>query len=125
MAGFQQAANALTGSVGTVGARIGVYNELVGKNEEQREQLAKQNEELKKKNKELEDKNNIINIQDIVMKGSYEENMQQSQQIENLEGRLYANTRARASRDRMLEVLYGENPATTAVPNVKSKEGGK
>ena len=47
MAGFQQAANALTGSVGTVGARIGVYNELVGKNKEQREQLAKQNEELK------------------------------------------------------------------------------
>ena len=38
MAGFQQAANALTGSVGTVGARIGVYNELVGKNKEQREQ---------------------------------------------------------------------------------------
>ena len=46
MAGFQQAANALTGAIGTVGGRIGVYNELVGKNQEQREQLAKQNEEL-------------------------------------------------------------------------------
>ena len=46
MAGFQQAANALTGAIGTVGGRIGVYNELVGKNKEQREQLAKQNEEL-------------------------------------------------------------------------------
>lgn len=46
MAGFQQAANALTGSIGTVGGRIGVYDELVGKNKEQREQLAKQNEEL-------------------------------------------------------------------------------
>ena len=46
MAGFQQAANAITGSIGTVGGRIGIYNELVGKNKEQREQLAKQNEEL-------------------------------------------------------------------------------
>ena len=57
MAGFQQAANALTGSVGTVGGRVGVYNELVGKNKEQREQLAKQNEELDKKNRELGEKN--------------------------------------------------------------------
>ena len=55
MAGFQQAANALTGSVGTVGGRIGVYNELVGKNKEQKEQLAKQNEELEKKNEQLQD----------------------------------------------------------------------
>ena len=55
MAGIQQAANALTGAIGTVGARIGVYNELVGKNKEQREQLAKQNEELTKKNEELQD----------------------------------------------------------------------
>ena len=46
MAGFQQAANALTGSVGTVGGRIGVYNELVGKNKEQREQLEKKNKEI-------------------------------------------------------------------------------
>lgn len=55
MAGFQQAANALTGAIGTVGSRVGIYNELVGKNKEQREQLAKQNEELEKKNKEISD----------------------------------------------------------------------
>ena len=55
MAGFQQAANALTGSVGTIGGRVGVYNELVGKNKEQREQLAKQNEELEEKNEKLQD----------------------------------------------------------------------
>lgn len=57
MAGFQQAANALTGAYGTIGGRIGVYNELVGKNKEQREQLIKQNEELNKKNEELDKKN--------------------------------------------------------------------
>ena len=54
MAGFQQAANALTGSVGTVGARIGVYNELVGKNKEMIEELSKKNEELDKKNEKLQ-----------------------------------------------------------------------
>lgn len=53
MAGFQQAANAITGAYGTVAGRVGIYSELVGKNKEQREQLAKQNEELEKKNKDI------------------------------------------------------------------------
>ena len=46
MAGFQQAANALTGSVGTVGGRVGVYNELVGKNKEMIKDLEKKNKEI-------------------------------------------------------------------------------
>lgn len=123
MAGIQQAVNALTGAIGTVGGRIGVYNELVGKNKELIEKLVSKNEELEKKNKELDDKNKIINIQDIVMKGYNEKNMSQSQQIDALRSRLYANTRARASRDKMLDIVYGEKPATTAVHNVKSNEG--
>lgn len=125
MAGIQQAVNALTGAIGTVGGRIGVYNELVGKNKELIEKLVSKNEELEKKNKELDDKNKIINIQDIVMKGYNEKNMSQYQQIDALRSRLYANTRARASRDKMLDIVYGEKPATTAVPNVKSNEGGR
>lgn len=118
MAGIQQAFNALTGAIGTVGGRIGVYNELVGKNKELIEKLFSKNEEL-------DDKNKIINIQDIVMKGYNEKNMSQSQQIDALKSRLYANTRARASRDKMLDIVYGVKPATTAVPNVKSNEGGR
>lgn len=55
MAGFQQAANAITGAYGTIAGRVGIYNELVGKNKEQKEQLAKQNEELNKKNEEIAD----------------------------------------------------------------------
>lgn len=46
MAGFQQAANALTGSIGTVGGRIGVYNELVGKNKEMIKELESKNKEI-------------------------------------------------------------------------------
>lgn len=69
MAGFQQAANALTGAYGTVAGRVGIYNELVGKNKEQREQLAKQNEEINKKNEELEKKNEKLqDIYDTVRK---------------------------------------------------------
>lgn len=55
MAGFQQAANAITGAYGTIAGRVGIYSELVGKNKEQREQLAKQNEELEKQKKEIAD----------------------------------------------------------------------
>ena len=54
MAGFQQAANAITGAYGTIAGRVGIYSELVGKNKEQREQLAKKNEELEKKNAKLQ-----------------------------------------------------------------------
>ena len=117
MAGFQQAANALTGSVGTVGGRIGVYNELVGKNKElikktqaQNEELTKKNEELKKKNDELEKSDKIINLQDEIMKLSKESNLEQDRQIGNLTERMYSNLRARASRDIMLDYIYGENP---------------
>ena len=117
MAGFQQAANALTGSVGTVGGRIGVYNELVGKNKElikktqaQNEELTKKNEELKKKNDELEKSDKIMNLQDEIMKLSKESNLEQDRQIGNLTERMYSNLRARASRDIMLDYIYGENP---------------
>lgn len=53
MAGFQQAANAITGAYGTVAGKVGIYNELVGKNEELID-------ELEKKNKELADQYDIL-----------------------------------------------------------------
>ena len=69
MAGFQQAANAITGSFGTVAGRVGLYSELVGKNqkligelktankslEESNEKITGLNEELGEKNKEISD----------------------------------------------------------------------
>ena len=55
MAGFQQAANALTGAYGTVAGKVGIYNELVGKNQELIKKTQAQNEELEKKNKEISD----------------------------------------------------------------------
>lgn len=141
MAGFQQAANALTGAYGTVAGRVGIYSELVGKNKEQREQLAKQNEELENKNKELDkkneelvDKNKLIELQYNNLKASQEAQMEQSQQTGNLAKRLYDNVRARASRDIMLDIVYGEKPTAGPTRNFvkellkreqERNEGGK
>lgn len=74
MAGFQQAANAITGSFGTVAGKVGLYSELVGKNqkligelktankslEESNEKMTGLNEELDKKNEQLQDFYDIL-----------------------------------------------------------------
>lgn len=70
MAGFQQAANALTGAVGTVANRVGLYGELVGKNREYRAQLEEQNAALTKANEKQE--------------ALTEKNRQQAEQLQNL-----------------------------------------
>lgn len=117
MAGIQQAVNALTGAYGTVAGRVGIYNELVGKNKELIEKTQAQNEELTKKNEELEDKNKLIEQQYNNLKAAQEAQMDQSQQMGNLAKRLYSNVRARASRDIMLDVVYGEKPTAGPTRN--------
>lgn len=57
MAGFQQAANAIVGAPGQIMRSTGIYNELVGKNQELIEELGSKNAELEKKNEELDKKN--------------------------------------------------------------------
>lgn len=112
MAGFQQAANALTGAIGTVGGRIGVYNELVGKNQELIKKTQAQNEELEKKNKELRSTNKMLNQ-------SINTNSMMSQdyvRMSKMAGRIEAHERAVESRNKMLDIVYGEKPVTTAGP---------
>lgn len=138
MAGFQQAANALTGAIGTVGGRVGVYNELVGKNKEQREQLAKQNEELEKKNKELEKKNKelekkdkTINFQKDSMAVGDELLTHYMKGSMNLYMRNMEHERAQESKKAMLKKLYGKptEEESKEFPEIpffkKEKEGGK
>ena len=130
MAGFQQAANALTGSVGTVGSRIGIYNELVGKNKEQREQLAKQNEELEKKNEKLQDIYDTVRkrqewefqmdkeaeAEEEAKKESAKERRKESRKINkelNIKRGAMAERKldvqlAHASKNMMLNALYGD-----------------
>ena len=115
MAGIQQAVNALTGSIGTVGGRIGVYNELVGKNEElikelgsKNEELEKKNEELEKKNKAIEKKDKTINYQKESMAVGDEFLTHYMKGSLNLYMRNMEHERARASRDLMMDAVYGE-----------------
>ena len=70
MAGLQQAANALTGAVGTVANRVGLYSELVGKNQQYRAQLEEQNAALKK----------AYEAQEVLT----EKNEKQAKQLQNL-----------------------------------------
>ena len=132
MAGFQQAVNAIAGAYGTVAGRTGIYNELVGKNQElikktqaQNEELSKKNKELDKKNKELKDKNEELDLTNSNLITSLKLNLKQNELAQNLAKRLYANTRSRASKDKMLDVVYGKKTVTTAGPTVSTKEGGK
>lgn len=122
MAGFQQAANALTGAIGTVGGRVGVYNELVGKNKELIKKTQDQNEELEKKNKELEKKNKELRSTNKMLNQSINSNSMMAQdyvRMSRMAGRIEAHERAIESRNKMLDIVYGEKPVTTAGPTGK------
>ena len=126
MAGFQQAANAITGAYGTVAGKVGIYSELVGKNKEQREQLAKQNEELEKKNKEISDQYNALQEVksdaqlelDALHQKEYEKKMAKKER-EEIKKRLEIKKGAmaerkldvqlaHASKNMMINALYGD-----------------
>ena len=122
MAGFQQAANALTGSVGTVGGRVGVYNELVGKNKEQREQLAKQNEELTNAYTALQERQSSAEAElDAIHQKEYETKMKRQRTIDakkekekmierraSIIDREWERSASHMSKNMMLNALYGD-----------------
>ena len=83
MAGFQQAANALTGAIGTVGGRVGVYNELVGKNKEMIKDLEKKNKEISEAYTALQEKQSGAQLElDALHQKEYETKMKRQQTIE-------------------------------------------
>lgn len=133
MAGFQQAANAITGAYGTIAGRVGIYNELVGKNKELIKELGSKNNELEKKNEELNKKNEQIeDFFDTVRKRqAYEFQLDKEAEEEYNKKREAANERrkfnkesnikrgamaereldvqlAHASKNMMLNALYGD-----------------
>ena len=133
MAGFQQAANAIVGAPGQIMRATGIYNELVGKNQELIEELGNKNEELKKKNEDITEKNKTIKSQYKDLEKKNEElrytNMQLNETINasssiaqdyvrmgKMQSRYMAHERAVESRNKMLDIVYGEKPATTAGP---------
>ena len=129
MAGFQQAANALTGAYGTVAGKVGVYNELVGKNKELIEKTQAQNRELTKKNKEitglnkeLEKKNKDLRSTNETLNQSINMNSMMAQdyvRMSKMAGRIEAHERAIESRNKMLDIVYGPIEHKTAGPTGK------
>ena len=131
MAGFQQAANALTGSIGTVGGRIGVYNELVGKNQELikkqgellKDYVKSQNENFDLKAK-AGDENTLKKLSDL-----YDIQTQIGKKLltadqEKAAMRYRANQNSHASKRAMLDLLYQQT--TEETPFFKKEDkGGK
>lgn len=133
MAGFQQAANALTGSFGAVAGRVGLYSELVGKNqkligelktankslEESNEKITGLNDELDKKNEELVNKNEELRYKNMQLNETINVSSSIAQdyvRMSKMEGRIEAHERAVASRNKMLDIVYGPIEHKTAGP---------
>lgn len=132
MAGFQQAANAITGSFGTVAGRVGLYSELAGKNKKLIGELKTANESLEEYNEKINGLNEKLSEKNKWLQAAQEMSMEQAKIVDNLANRAYANAKARASRDIMLDVVYGEKPTTGPTRDYvkeqvlkERKEGGK
>ena len=119
MAGFQQAANALTGAVGTVANRVGLYSELVGKNQQYRAQLEEQNAALAKANevqealteknrKQAESLENILKAKNAQHNLSSKKSAKRKKRKEELIERTMSQEQAHMSKALALSLLYGD-----------------
>ena len=129
MAGFQQAANAIVGAPGQIMRSTGIYNELVGKNEELINELGSKNEELKKKNEELTKKNKeitkhkeLINIQKESLSIGDELLERYMSDRRNMYIRNMEHERAQQSKRSMLDLLYQQTSEET--PFFKKEDKG-
>ena len=131
MAGFQQAANAIVGAPGQIMRATGIYNELVGKNEELIKELSGKNEELEKKNKALEKKNEELKKKDKTINYQKESMAVGDELIThymkgslNLYMRNMEHERAQESKRFMLDLLY-QQPTEETPFFKKEDKGGK
>ena len=119
MAGFQQAANALTGAVGTVANRVGLYSELVGKNQQYRAQLEKQNADLtkakevqevltEKNKKQAESLQNLLNEKQAKHNLSSKKSRERKKREKELIERTMSQEQAHMSKALALSLLYGD-----------------
>ena len=122
MAGIQQAVNALTGSIGTVGGRIGVYNELVGKNKEMIKDLESKNKEISDAYTALQEERSNAEIElDALKNKEIEKSMERQQKKEakkeyekmierrsSIIDREWERKASHMSKNMMLNALYGD-----------------
>ena len=118
MAGFQQAANAITGAYGTVAGRVGIYSELVGKNQKLIKELGSKNEEIANQYEALKQRTEAEAKADAEWEKEYNKAMDKKEQekfkkeLEIRKGakaeRLFDIQLAHASKNMVLNALYGD-----------------
>lgn len=122
MAGFQQAANALTGSIGTVGGRVGVYNELVGMNKELIKDLEEKNKDISDAYTALQEQRSDAELElDALKNKEIEKSTRRQQTIEankehrkmierkaSIIDREWERSASHMSKNMMLNALYGD-----------------
>lgn len=126
MAGIQQAVNSLTGAYGTIAGRVGIYNELVGKNQKMIKELEEKNEELQdlydtvkqrqeyelQLDKEAEEEYNKQVVEKEAKKEAANERRKFNKELNIKRGakaeRLLDVQLAHASKNMMINALYGD-----------------
>lgn len=119
MAGFQQAANALTSAYSTVAGRVGIYNELVGKNQKLINELGEKNKEISDQYEALREVRSDAQLElDALHQKEYEKAMAKKEheafkkKLEIKKGAIAERTLdvqlAHASKNMMINTLYGD-----------------
>ena len=129
MAGFQQAANALTGAYGTLAGKVGVYNELVGKNKElinKQSELLKDYVKSQNENFDLKaktgDENTLKKLSDLYDVQTQTGKKLMTAEQEKAVMRYRANQNSHASKRAMLDILYQQT--TEETPFLKKEDKG-
>lgn len=119
MAGFQQAANALTSAYSTVAGRVGIYNELVGKNQKLINELGEKNKEISDQYEALREVRSDAQLElDALHQKEYEKKMAKKEheafkkKLEIKKGAMAERKLdvqlAHASKNMMINTLYGD-----------------
>lgn len=123
MAGIQQAANALTGAYGTIAGRVGIYNELVGKNQKMVKELEEKNKEISDAYTALQETRSDAQLElDEIHKKEWEKAMARQEKREakkahekmidrraSIIDREWEKSASHMSKNMMLNALYGDS----------------
>ena len=129
MAGFQQAANAIVGAPGQIMRSTGIYNELVGKNQElinKQSELLKDYVKSQNENFDLKaktgDENTLKKLSDLYDVQTQTGKKLMTAEQEKAVMRYRANQNSHASKRAMLDILYQQT--TEETPFLKKEDKG-
>ena len=123
MAGIQQAVNAITGAYGTIAGRVGIYNELVGKNQKMIKELDEKNKEISDAYTALQERQSSAQLElDAIHQKEWEKAMARQEKREakkahqnmierraSIIDREWERSASHMSKNMMLNALYGDS----------------